>query len=77
TFEDRQSLPYVTAIYREVMRLHPALPLDLPHVSIEDDFYRGYHISKGSKHRSLTSVRLTYFQDVRLYPTSTQHMVCA
>ncbi|KAH7878626.1 cytochrome P450 2 Le.CYP2 [Lentinula edodes] len=47
TFEDRQSLPYVEAIYREVMHLHPALPLGLPHVSTEDDFYRGYHIPKG------------------------------
>ncbi|KAF5379337.1 hypothetical protein D9757_007605 [Collybiopsis confluens] len=27
TFEDRNSLPYVEAIYREVMRLHPAVPL--------------------------------------------------
>ena len=27
TFGDRPSLPYVEAIYREVMRLHPALPL--------------------------------------------------
>ncbi|GAV99790.1 cytochrome P450 1 [Lentinula edodes] len=69
TFEDRQSLPYVEAIYREVMRLHPALPLGLPHVSIEDDFYRGYHIPKGSKHRSLKPIRLTSVQDVWLYPT--------
>ncbi|KAE9406650.1 cytochrome P450, partial [Gymnopus androsaceus JB14] len=27
TFGDRQSLPYVEAIYREVMRLHPPFPL--------------------------------------------------
>ncbi|KAF9070678.1 cytochrome P450, partial [Rhodocollybia butyracea] len=27
TFEDRRSLPYIEAIYREVMRLHPPLPL--------------------------------------------------
>ncbi|KAJ4485419.1 cytochrome P450 2 Le.CYP2 [Lentinula aciculospora] len=47
TFEDRQSLPYVEAIYREVMRLHPALPTGVAHASIEDDFYRGYHIPKG------------------------------
>lgn len=26
TFEDRLSLPYVEAIYREVMRLHPPIP---------------------------------------------------
>lgn len=27
TFEDRPSLPYVEAIYREVMRLNPSIPL--------------------------------------------------
>ncbi|KAF9062974.1 cytochrome P450 2 Le.CYP2 [Rhodocollybia butyracea] len=47
TFEDRRSLPYIEAIYREVMRLHPPLPLGENHVSSEDDFYRGYHIPKG------------------------------
>ncbi|KAF8830525.1 hypothetical protein HHX47_DHR2001185, partial [Lentinula edodes] len=29
--EDRRSLPYVEAIYREVMRLHPPLPLGTRH----------------------------------------------
>ncbi|KAF9070699.1 cytochrome P450 [Rhodocollybia butyracea] len=47
TFEDRQSLPYVEAIYREIMRLHPPLPLGINHVLTEDDFYMGYHIPKG------------------------------
>ncbi|KAF9070761.1 cytochrome P450 1 [Rhodocollybia butyracea] len=47
TFEDRQSLPYVESIYREIMRMHPPVPVDLPHISTEDDFYRGYHIPKG------------------------------
>ncbi|KAF9076847.1 cytochrome P450 [Rhodocollybia butyracea] len=45
TFEDRESLPYVEAIYREVMRLHPLFHLN--HVSTEDDFYQGYHIPQG------------------------------
>ncbi|KAF9069515.1 cytochrome P450 1 [Rhodocollybia butyracea] len=45
TFEDRRSLPYIEAIYREVMRLHHPFPLN--HVSSQDDFYRGYHIPKG------------------------------
>ncbi|KAF9066785.1 cytochrome P450 [Rhodocollybia butyracea] len=32
TFEDRKSLPYVQSIYREIMRLHPAVPVvDLPY----------------------------------------------
>ncbi|KAF9069289.1 cytochrome P450 [Rhodocollybia butyracea] len=39
-FEDRRSLPYVESIYRKIMRMHPALPLGLFHVSTEDDFYR-------------------------------------
>ncbi|KAE9396842.1 cytochrome P450 1 [Gymnopus androsaceus JB14] len=47
TFDDRQSLPYVEAIYREVLRLHPPLPQGVEHTSIEDDFYHGYHIPKG------------------------------
>ncbi|KAF8823979.1 hypothetical protein HHX47_DHR9000360 [Lentinula edodes] len=47
TFEDRLSLPYVEAIYREVMRLHPPIPSGVIHTSIEDDYYRGYHIPKG------------------------------
>jgi len=47
TFEDRLSLPYVEAIYREVMRMHPPVPLGLEHSLIEDDFYQGYHIPKG------------------------------
>ncbi|KAF9078698.1 cytochrome P450 1 [Rhodocollybia butyracea] len=46
-FEDRQSLPYVESIYREIMRMHPPLPIGVYHVSTEDDFYRGYHIPKG------------------------------
>ncbi|KAJ3859487.1 cytochrome P450 1 [Lentinula novae-zelandiae] len=47
TFEDRLSLPYLEAIYREVMRLHPPIPSGVIHTSIEDDYYRGYHIPKG------------------------------
>ncbi|KAJ3722420.1 cytochrome P450 2 Le.CYP2 [Lentinula raphanica] len=47
TFEDRRSLPYVEGVYREVMRLDPPIPLGFPHLSTEDDFYRGYHIPKG------------------------------
>ncbi|KAJ4490283.1 cytochrome P450 1, partial [Lentinula aciculospora] len=51
TFEDRPSMPYIEAIYHEVMRLDPAIPLDnaygLPHASTEDDFYYGYYIPEG------------------------------
>ncbi|KAF8883247.1 cytochrome P450 [Infundibulicybe gibba] len=46
--QDRQSLPYVEALYREIMRWRPVLPLGVPHASTEDDIYKGYFIPKGS-----------------------------
>ncbi|KAF8895100.1 cytochrome P450 [Infundibulicybe gibba] len=45
---DRPSLPYVEALYREVMRWRPAFPLGVPHASTEDDVYKGFFIPKGS-----------------------------
>jgi cytochrome P450 len=46
-FADRPSLPYVEAIYREVMRWNPVLPLGLPHATTTDDVYDGYFVPKG------------------------------
>ncbi|THU79620.1 cytochrome P450 [Dendrothele bispora CBS 962.96] len=47
-FKDRKHLPYVEAIYREVMRWHPAIPFGFPHKSTEDMTYKGYFIPKGT-----------------------------
>jgi len=47
-FEDRPALPYVDAIYREVMRWRPVTPLSLPHAAYKDDVYNGYFIPKGA-----------------------------
>lgn len=46
-FSDRPRLPYVEAICREVLRLHPILPMAVPHTAIKDDVYEGYFIPKG------------------------------
>ncbi|KAF8527426.1 cytochrome P450 [Hysterangium stoloniferum] len=48
SFSDEPSLPYITGIVREVLRHNPVTPLAIPHLLIEDDIYRGYHIPKGS-----------------------------
>jgi len=48
TFEDRASLPYIEALYREVMRWKPVLPLGVAHATIADDVYEGYFIPKGA-----------------------------
>ena len=64
TFTDRERLPYVEAIVKEVTRIHPSVPLGtsnlllirtqtifdtgLPHTVTEDDEHDGYYIPKGS-----------------------------
>ncbi|KAG9090639.1 hypothetical protein FRC06_000946 [Ceratobasidium sp. 370] len=45
---DRESLPYVCCIVKEVLRWWPVFPLGVPHASTEGDVYRGYHIPKGA-----------------------------
>ncbi|KAJ6508744.1 cytochrome P450 [Mycena sanguinolenta] len=47
-FEVRSSLPYVEAVYREVLRWRPVLPLGVAHASSVDDIYNGYFIPKGA-----------------------------
>ncbi|KAF7374550.1 O-methylsterigmatocystin oxidoreductase [Mycena sanguinolenta] len=46
--EDRPSLPFVEALYREVMRWKPVAPLGVAHTSTADDVYNGYFIPKGT-----------------------------
>lgn len=48
TLEDRENLPYVEAICKEVLRWGPVVPVNLPHGAIKDDIYEGYHIPKGT-----------------------------
>ncbi|KAF7374574.1 O-methylsterigmatocystin oxidoreductase [Mycena sanguinolenta] len=47
-FEDRPSLPFVEALYRELMRWKPVAPLGVAHASTADDVYNGYFIPKGT-----------------------------
>lgn len=47
-FEDRPSMPYVEAVFREVLRWHPAVPLSVPHAATNSDIYNGYFIPQGA-----------------------------
>lgn len=46
-FMDKESLPYINAIYKECLRCHPIAPFGMPHAAIADDQYKGMHIPKG------------------------------
>ena len=58
TLDDRDSLPYVEAMLREILRWRPVTPLALPHTTVEDDIYKGFFIPRGVLlallHKSLT-----------------------
>jgi cytochrome P450 len=46
-FSDRPAMPYLEAIYREVLRCRQPLGMGLAHRLTEDDYYKGYFIPKG------------------------------
>ncbi|KAH7909414.1 cytochrome P450 [Hygrophoropsis aurantiaca] len=71
-FEDRQSLPYVGAIVKEVLRWNPVAPLGLPHMVTNDDTYNGYFIPAGTTVIGNTWTILhderNYFQPMKFMP---------
>ncbi|KAJ0116179.1 hypothetical protein J7T55_005125 [Diaporthe amygdali] len=48
TLNDRENLPYVEAVLKEVFRWHPLVPMGLPHLVTQDDVFEGYLIPKGA-----------------------------
>jgi cytochrome P450 len=47
--QDRQSLPYVNALIKEVLRFEPVTPMGLLHSTTDDDVFEGYFIPKGTQ----------------------------
>jgi cytochrome P450 len=48
TFSDRENLPYVDAIVKEILRWLPVAPLGIPHAADEERMFEGYRIPKGA-----------------------------
>ncbi|KAF9064285.1 cytochrome P450 [Rhodocollybia butyracea] len=48
SFADRQSLPYVEAVMKELFRWLPIVPLAVPHRAMKDNVFDGYFIPKDS-----------------------------
>ncbi|THU91997.1 cytochrome P450 [Dendrothele bispora CBS 962.96] len=47
-FNDREDLPYLEAILKEVQRSYPVSPIGNTHCATTDDIYDGYFIPKGT-----------------------------
>jgi len=47
-YSDREDLPYIEAIMKEVLRWNPPLPIAIPTRVTQDDVYRGYFIPEGA-----------------------------
>ena len=45
-FSDQESLPYINALLKEVLRWFPILPLGVPHLATCEDEYQGLRIPK-------------------------------
>ncbi|TFK65534.1 cytochrome P450 [Pluteus cervinus] len=46
--QDRPSLPYLDAIFREILRWRPPVPLGIPHKVSRDEVYNGHFIPAGT-----------------------------
>ncbi|KIJ65809.1 hypothetical protein HYDPIDRAFT_109838 [Hydnomerulius pinastri MD-312] len=64
TLSDRSRLPYVEALYIEVLRKYTFGSIGLPHVVAEDDVHEGYFIPKGTM--IITNV-WQFFNDPKTY----------
>ncbi|KAJ6000078.1 hypothetical protein N7481_000487 [Penicillium waksmanii] len=48
SFKDRDQLPYVNGLVKEIMRWWPIAPMGFPHTATEDIEYNSMHIPKGA-----------------------------
>lgn len=49
TIDDQDKLPFTDAVLKEVMRLHPVVPLMVPYATSEATTIRNVHIPKGTQ----------------------------
>ena len=63
-FEDQASLPYFNALLKEVLRWHVVTPIGLPHCTVADDVYNGYHIPA----KTIVMVNIWYIISLSLAP---------
>ena len=47
-FSDRDNLPYIDALIKELLRWNPPFPMSVANRATQDDVYRGYSIPAGA-----------------------------
>ncbi|KAF9491440.1 cytochrome P450 [Pleurotus eryngii] len=67
TFQDQASLPYISAICKEILRWHPSVPLGVAHSLVAEDGYEGYHIPKVHRYTIVLSNIWAMSRDERVY----------
>ncbi|KAJ7281442.1 cytochrome P450 [Mycena rebaudengoi] len=64
-FSDQESLPYVCALVKEILRWIPVTPFSIPHYIPVEDEYKGYRIPAGSV---VVGNTWAIFRDEAAYP---------
>ena len=64
-FSHRDSLPYIDAVVKEVLRWSPPLPIGIPYRVTQNDVYRGYFIPAGA---TVIQNIWAIFRDPEIYP---------
>ncbi|EJD42959.1 cytochrome P450 [Auricularia subglabra TFB-10046 SS5] len=70
-YADRETLPYVSAVLLEVIRLYPVLPLGLAHRVMVEDEYQGMRIPKGA---TVIPNVWSILRDEMLYPSPSEFL---
>ena len=73
TMEDRAALPYVNAVVKECLRWRSVVPIPPPHVSTQEDEYKGYRIPKGT----VVVSNVWYVSPNVKRTTATQDRICS
>ncbi|PBP18533.1 cytochrome P450 [Diplocarpon rosae] len=64
-WQDREKLPLLRAVMKEVVRWRPPVPTGIPHRLEQDDVYNGYHIPAGA---TIHALEWGITRDPLIYP---------